>query len=145
MGYQDLTEAERSKVREKFYDPETTREKRIELLTMMQNSADEVKMGRQCQRCHHYPFFAPHEEALLEGHVYSQAGMDELQISGYCEFCFDLVTKEPDEETRGDEWKQRAIADDIREMGEVMGPGTVVRQLSDEEARALFAPKDESE
>ena len=97
MGYQDLTEVERARVREQFYNPETTREKRIELLTMMQNSADEVKMGRQCPRCKHFPFYAPHDEALIEGHVYSEEGMAEIGITGYCEFCFDLVTKEPDE------------------------------------------------
>lgn len=106
MGYQDLTEVERAKVRAQFYAPETTREKRIELLTMMQNSADEVRMGRQCPRCKHFPFYAPHDEALIEGHVYSEEGMAEIGITGYCEFCFDLITKEPDEETRGDEWKQ---------------------------------------
>lgn len=105
MGYQNLSEAERERVRATFYAEDTTREKRIELIRLMQTSADEVKMGRRCTRCHHYPYFVPHDEALLEGHVYSQAGMDELPISGYCEFCFDLVTKEPDEE----EWDPEEV------------------------------------
>lgn len=117
MGYQDLTEEERGRVREQFYAEDTTREKRVELIRLMQNSADEVKMGRPCARCKHYPFFVPHDEALLEGHVYSQAGMQELPISGYCEFCFDLVTKEPDEETRGDDWKQH-FTDEEPDFGE---------------------------
>ena len=138
MSYQDLSETERARVREQFYNPETTDERRVELLRLMQTSADDLKMGRQCPRCKHYPYFAPHDEALLEGHVYSDAGMEELKITGYCEFCFDLITKEPDEETRGDDWKQQAIAEDLGALAESMGPGTVVRQLSDEEARALF-------
>lgn len=98
MGYQELSEAERERVRTTFYAEDTTRERRIELIRLLQTSADEAKMSRPCPRCKHYPYFVPHDEALLEGHVYSQAGMDELPITGYCEFCFDLVTKEPDEE-----------------------------------------------
>lgn len=140
MGYQELSEEERARVREQFYNPETTRERRIELLRLMQTSADEVQMGRRCPRCKHYPYFAPHDEALLEGHVYSQDGMAELGITGYCEFCFDLVTAEPDEEEEDDEaWKQRAIASDLDALAEAMGPDTVVRRLTDEEAQQLFS------
>ena len=139
MSYQDLSEEERARVRDQFYNPETTNEKRVELLRLMQNSADEAQMGRRpCPRCKHWPFFAPHDEALLEGHVYSDAGMEELKITGYCEFCFDLITKEPDEETRGDEWKQQAIAEDLGALAESMGPDVQVRPLTDEEARRLF-------
>lgn len=110
MSYQDLTEKERAAVREQFYNPETSREKRIDLLRLMQNSADEAQMGRQCPRCKHYPFFVPNDEALLEGHVYSDAGMRELPITGYCEFCYDLITKEPDEEEWDPEEVQALIA-----------------------------------
>lgn len=98
MSYQDLSEIERARVRAQFYNPDTPRERQIELLRLMQTSADDLKMGRRCPRCKHYPFFVPHDEALLEGHVYSELGMNEVNITGYCEFCFDLVTKEPDEE-----------------------------------------------
>lgn len=120
MSYQDLSETERSRVREQFYNPETTRERRIELLRLMQTSADEVKMGRQCPRCKHYPFFAPHDEALLEGHIYSQAGMDELPITGYCEFCFDLVTKESDEEEPDTYEARHDAIDDVQNSSLVM-------------------------
>lgn len=102
MSYQDLSEQERARVRAQFYDPETTQERRIDLIRMIQNSADEAKMGRQCPRCKHYPYFVPHDEALLEGHVYSDDGMAEIGITGYCEFCFDLITKEPDEDVDDD-------------------------------------------
>lgn len=102
MGYQDLTEEERARVRAQFYAEDTTRERRIELLRLMQTSADEMQLGTRCPRCKHYPFYVPHNEALLEGHVYSQAGMDELPISRYCEFCFDLVTAESEEEEWGE-------------------------------------------
>lgn len=98
MSYQDLSEQERALVRSQFNDPETSRERKTDLLRLLQTSADDVKMGHPCPRCKHYPFFAPHDEALLEGHVYSDAGREEIKITGYCEFCFDLITMEPDEE-----------------------------------------------
>lgn len=102
MGYQELSEKERARVREQFYAEDTPREKRVELIRLMQNSADEIKMGPQCPRCKHYLYFVPHDEALLEGHVYSEAGMQEISISGYCEFCFDLITAESDKEEWGE-------------------------------------------
>lgn len=86
-----------------FEDSATSRERRVEMLEMMREGADEAKMGRPCPKCKHYPFFAPHDEALIEGHVYSHDGLAELRITGYCEFCFDLITAEPDEEEEPDD------------------------------------------
>lgn len=98
--FEDMSPDEKVAVQREFNDANTTRERRIELLTLLQEGADEAAMGRQCPMCKHYPFLAPHDEALMEGHVYSHAGIDEVRITGYCEFCFDLITQEPDEEDK---------------------------------------------
>ena len=98
--FDDMSADQKMAVEQEFNDTNTTRERRIELLTLLQEGADEAAMGRACPRCKHYPFIAPHDEALIEGHVYSHAGHDEVRITGYCEFCFDLVTQEPDEEDK---------------------------------------------
>jgi len=98
--FEDMSSAEKAACEQEFNNADTTRERRIELLTLLQEGSDETEMGRPCPKCEHYPFFAPHDEALIEGHVYSRAGFDEVRITGYCEFCFDLVTQENDEEDR---------------------------------------------
>lgn len=97
--FQDLSDEGKLALRNEFETSTTTRERRIEILTLVREGADEAKMGRPCPRCKHHSFYAPHDEALIEGHVYSHDGMVEAtQITGYCEFCFDLITAEPDEE-----------------------------------------------
>ena len=53
--------------------------------------------------------------------------------------CWDAAIPEEDD----DEWKQRAIAEDIRFFAESMGPDTTVRRLSDDEVRQLFANPEE--
>ena len=95
--FNDLSDAEKEALGEEFGTTATTKERRVEILTLLREGSDEAKMGRLCPRCRHYPFFAPHDEGLIEGHVYSREGLTEVRITGYCEFCFDLVTAEPDE------------------------------------------------
>jgi hypothetical protein len=133
--FQDLPPEGKAALRDEFYVDTTTRERRVEILTLMRGGADEARMGRPCPKCKHFPFFAPHDEPLIEGHVYSDAGHQEIGITGYCEFCFDEITVEPAED---ENWKNEAIAADIQFMAESMGPDTTVRVLTDEEARALF-------
>ena len=96
--FEDLSVEGKAALKDEFENENTTRERRVELLTFLQEAADEAKQLRPCPRCKHHLFYAPHNEALVEGHVYSQDGMAEISITGYCEFCFDLVTEEPDEE-----------------------------------------------
>lgn len=96
--FEDLSPGEKQALQDEFNSEGTTRERRAEILGYLRDGANEAQMGRQCPRCKNYPFFATHDEALIEGHVYSGDGVRELQITGYCEFCFDLVTQEPDEE-----------------------------------------------
>ncbi len=96
--FDDMTDEERLELQREFERRDTTRERRIELLTFLQEGSDEAKMGPVCPNCKHYPFYAPHDEALLEGHVYSRDGLAERRITGLCEFCFDLITVEAEEE-----------------------------------------------
>ena len=99
MGtFNDLSLDGKMALQQEFETRATTDERRIEILTLVREGSNESKMGRPCPRCKNYPFFAPHDEALIEGHVYSHDGMAEIRITGYCEFCFDLITQEPDEE-----------------------------------------------
>lgn len=96
--HSDMTLEDQMALGAEFENGDTTDERRVELLTLLQEGADEAKMSRPCPKCKHYPFFAFYDEALIEGHVYSHEGMAEIRITGYCEFCFDLITAEPDEE-----------------------------------------------
>src|SRR4051812_9137793 len=56
-----------------------------------------------CSRCKKKIVYVPYAYALGEGHVYSTAGRAEVQISHFCEYCFDLVTKEPEEDFSAEE------------------------------------------
>lgn len=96
--FQDLSDEGKLALRNEFETSTTTRERRIEILTLVREGANEAKAGPTCPRCKNYSFFAPHDEALIEGHVYSHDGLAEIRITGYCEFCFDLITVEPEEE-----------------------------------------------
>lgn len=100
--FDDLSLEARMRLQREFEKSTTTRERRIQMLTLLQEGADEAKMSRPCPRCRHHPFFASHDEALIEGHVYSNDGIAELRITGYCEWCFDLVTAEPEDEEDND-------------------------------------------
>lgn len=51
-----------------------------------------VAQGKEDKACAfgpHAMFYAPYREALVPGHIYSEAGLKEAGISGVCEFCFD--------------------------------------------------------
>ena len=98
--FENMSPEEKAACQAEFQNSGTSRERRIELLTLVREGADEAQMGNPCPKCKHYPFMAEHSEALIEGHVYSNEGYLELSITGLCEFCFDLVTQEPDEEEK---------------------------------------------
>jgi Pyruvate/2-oxoacid:ferredoxin oxidoreductase delta subunit len=61
-------------------------------------ATEEPGYDMRCMNCKKAVFYAPHPEGLIEGHVYSQNGMLEYRISRYCEFCFDKVTEEDEED-----------------------------------------------
>lgn len=96
--FQDLSRDAKNDLRLEFKRDTTTDERRAEILTLVRDAADEAQMGPKCPRCQHHSFNALWTHALIEGHVYSYAGIRELDITGYCEFCFDHLTKEPDED-----------------------------------------------
>ena len=96
--FNDLSTERKRQLQDEFEMESTTRSRRVELLELVRDGANEVEMGSPCPRCKNYMFYAPHDEALIEGHVYSREGLADVRITGYCEFCFDLITVEPDEE-----------------------------------------------
>lgn len=103
--YQDLPPEGKQALRAEFERDTTTDERRAEILTLMRDSAEEAQMGTswnlnkvKCPRCQHHLFYAPWTHALIEGHVYSDDGVREVYITGFCEFCFDLITEEPNTE-----------------------------------------------
>lgn len=96
--FDDLTPVEQDRLRLEFENRDTTHGRRVEILTMLQEGADETKLLRPCPNCQHVPFHAPWHEALIEGHVYSNNGLREISITGICEYCFDDITAEPEEE-----------------------------------------------
>lgn len=102
--FNDLTDEGKNALRVEFEEPATTRERRVEILTLMRAGANESTMGSPCPMCKNFLFYAPHDEALIEGHVYSTDGLAEIQITGYCEFCFDKITEEPDDEDPPDDF-----------------------------------------
>jgi hypothetical protein len=51
-----------------------------------------------CLFCGMPPFYFPADKAYVKGHIYSEAGLREVQISQVCEHCFDEVATEVVEE-----------------------------------------------
>lgn len=96
--FQDLPPEGKQALLAEFERDTTTDERRAEILTLVRDGADEAQMGPKCPSCGHYSFHAPWTHALIEGHVYSNDGVREINITGYCEFCFDIITQEEDDE-----------------------------------------------
>ena len=93
-NFLDLSPEGKQALRDEFKRHTTTDERRVEILTLVREGADEAQVGPKCMRCGHYSFYAPWDHALIEGHVYSEDGAREVYVSSYCEFCFDLVALE---------------------------------------------------
>ena len=53
--------------------------------------------GQVCSNCHKPVIYLDQteivnfKEAVFEGHIYSREGLDEYRISGHCEYCFDKI------------------------------------------------------
>lgn len=58
---------------------------------------EQAARGR-CLSCKEEIFYEKAQSAHREGHIYSDAGLSEFRISGFCEYCFDKVTAEPEED-----------------------------------------------
>ena len=96
--FQDLPPEGKETLRAEFGNPNTSDERRVEILTLVRDGANEAEMGTRCPRCKNFTFYIPWGHALIEGHVYSHDGISELRITGYCEFCFDVITEKPEED-----------------------------------------------
>lgn len=78
-----------------FETLETTDDRRIEIIHEVQlilaDTFPEIVVNeRRCIKCKEIRFYAPYDHALTFGHVYSETGLQETVITGYCEFCFDI-------------------------------------------------------
>ncbi|QPL14177.1 hypothetical protein SEA_ATRAXI_23 [Microbacterium phage Atraxi] len=64
----------------------------------------------RCVVCGKPGYYYPADEAFAPGHCYSDAGQREFRsISSTCEFCFDYLMREPEEEEQGEpdrDWKE---------------------------------------
>jgi hypothetical protein len=52
----------------------------------------------RCINCGHEFHQTDSREVNEPGGIYSEAGAREIQISGFCEYCFDLTTDYSDED-----------------------------------------------
>lgn len=71
-----------------------------EIALEKRQGAQGAQVGRKCPTCKFYPFFFEHQPALIAGQVYSRRGVDELGITGMCEFCWDKMEPEEDRAER---------------------------------------------
>lgn len=87
-----------------FNHPTTTDETRKELLKELQRRSKEFDPSKTCRFSEEKEvvFYAPWEEALIPGHIYSRDGMTEYGISGTCEYHFDKWTNNPEEDLSHD-------------------------------------------
>lgn len=84
------------------WEENISRERRIEIVTFVRDMAEVEMPESRCLNCKHTGVYIPHDEALIEGHCYSHDGMVEYtRISKVCEFCFDKLLKDPEEEPDG--------------------------------------------
>lgn len=80
-----------------FYASATTRERRVEIATLVRDWAEEEMPESRCLNCHHAGVDLPYDEALIEGHCYSPDGVrDYTHITRVCEYCFDRMLPEED-------------------------------------------------
>lgn len=79
------------------YDRLTPAEKVAALEVLSATAQQQYGTYSHCVICNKVPFYATDNCARMEGHVYSALGIKEFRISRYCEWCFDLIMKEPEE------------------------------------------------
>lgn len=90
-------------LRTEFYADKTTDERRIEILKQVRAYAQEELPGVICTSCMQALIYCEWNRPLVEGHIYSKAGADEVHITKMCEYCFDKATLERDDPRRA-EW-----------------------------------------
>lgn len=63
-------------------------EEKVEALKGLAQRAVEAN-SRKCSFCATPVFLAYDTEARIKGHIYSDEGKSEINITGICEYCFD--------------------------------------------------------
>ena len=86
-------------LKEAFYHEESSDTLRKEIILEVRRRA--LEPGPPVGKCVYckQPFLdIPYDHALIEGHVYSENGLKEVNITGICEWCFDEITKPKDDD-----------------------------------------------
>ena len=89
---------EMARMKRLYYLPETTDERKLEMALTIRTYAEEERADVRCVSCGHGVFYIEDTRPRCEGHVYSREGEAEYFITRFCEWCFDLVTAEEEEE-----------------------------------------------
>jgi hypothetical protein len=94
-----LTQAEIDRLASSYEKAEEDEASMMALAVDLQARTDASARSRsfRCCFCNHAFFWLEHDHALVAGHVYSDAGREEVRITGVCEWCFDEVTKETED------------------------------------------------
>ncbi|QNN98073.1 hypothetical protein SEA_FEDE_25 [Microbacterium phage Fede] len=65
------------------------------------------RLNKHCLNCGAQIVINIGNDTRENGNVYSEAGRREVDITGYCETCFDNITRPPDEPEEHDrDWKE---------------------------------------
>jgi hypothetical protein len=107
------------------YNALKTDEEKVAALEVLREGAQQMGASKadlshydqmaKCMVCKKYVFFCEDEYSRIEGHIHSWMGQKEMGISGCCEYCFDKMFAEPDE----DELTEQEVAiEEARERGE---------------------------
>jgi len=87
------------RMREEFESRNTTEERRTEIVIKVREMAEAIPHYElRCMNCKHAVVDIPYTHALAAGMIYSRAGKREYRISQCCEFCFDKITEELEDE-----------------------------------------------
>jgi hypothetical protein len=89
-------------LKDEFEDESTSDERRIEILKIVQGEAEIHTPEKKCYDGE-VVFFVQWHKALIPGHIYSKDGLKEYQISKHCEYHFDELTFDPDDDPYGDD------------------------------------------
>ena len=92
------SQEKRDPYRAKWENENTTDEERFTILQAMQDRAKDEDYDVSCKICKELVIFLPYREAIGEGHIYSQPGVQEYNITQICEYCFDDITTGPEED-----------------------------------------------
>lgn len=88
----------REELQKQWEHPETTDNDRLGILEDMKEIAESDGYYLKCSKCRELVIYLPLDHPVGMGHIYSDDGVREYDITRLCEYCFDEITKEPDED-----------------------------------------------